>query len=176
MRILPFLAVLTTCSVAPSLAFAGQLTPDEADALRAEIQTLLEEFNAGNADAFVEQTYAPLQRLFGGTEAFRKITQGTLDQLRASGMKVVSMEQGQPTQTYAAGEEEVCFVPRLGIMEIDGQQLKSTTFMIAIRKSGGDDWTFLEGAGLRNNPKMLQMLLPKLAPDIELPANRIEAL
>lgn len=174
MPIVRIAALLAVCAAAPSISCAGELTPAEASALRAEIQALLEEFNAGNVDAFVEQTHGSLQRLAGGTEAFRKLTQGALDTLTATGVEVLSMEQGQPSPTYVAGDEEVCFVPRVGMLRIGDQQFRSTTFMIAIRKIGGDDWTFLEGAGMRDNPKLLPLLLPKLDPAIELPPNHME--
>ena len=76
---------------------------------------------------------------------------------------------------YPAGEEEVCFVPRTSVVEIGGKRATSMTFMIAVRKPGGE-WKFLDGAGLRKHPDLLYRLLPDLERGIELPHNMIEAL
>ena len=61
-------------------------------------------------------------------------------------------------------------------MEIKGQKLKGTGFMIAVRTVGEKDWKYLDGEILREEPKQLRVLFPDIDLDIELPANRIEKL
>ena len=51
--------------------------------------------------------------------------------------------------TYPAGSEEVCFVPRVSVMEVQGKKVKSTTFMVAVRYPATRDWKYLDGANLR---------------------------
>ena len=156
-------------------AVAGTLTDDEITQLRSQVSELARAFERGETKVFVEQTHESLIALAGGREAFEAVTQQAVDQLLQSGVKFLQSEVGTPTQTYAAGEEEVCFVPRTSIMEVAGRRARSTTFMIAVRKPGGE-WKFLDGAGLRKHPDYLYQLLPELERGIELPLNIMEAL
>lgn len=93
-----------------------------------------------------------------------------------SGVKLLSSNVGSPTHTYAAGEEEVCFVPKMTVMELQGKQVKTVSFMIAIRPARGGAWQYLDGTGVRKNPEMLYQLLPKLEQGITLPENTVELL
>ncbi len=124
----------------------------------------------------IKLTHPSLQNLVGGPEAFAKITRQSVEQIRQSGVRFVSSEVGNPTQTYSAGDEEVCFVPRIPIMEVQGKTAKSTTFMIAIRSIDHGAWKYIDGAGLRKHPELLYQLLPNLERGISLPLNMIEAL
>lgn len=157
-------------------AAAGTLTPREAESLRADVAAVTSSFEQGDAEDLIERTHPSLKRLAGSPEAFAQITRQSLEQLRQSGVKFLSAEVGSSTQTYSAGEEEVCFVPRISIMELQGKKAKSTTFMIAIRRIGDSNWKYLDGAGLRKHPDLLYQLLPELERGISLPLNMIEAL
>jgi hypothetical protein len=83
---------------------------------------------------------------------------------------------GRPTELYPAGDEELCFVPRVSIIESRGQRIRSTTFMIAIRPVGGGEWRYLDGSGLRRSPELLYRFFPALQRDLRLPPNAIELL
>lgn len=177
---LPHVKILGTaaalwCLLANS-AVAGTLSVTDAESLRSEVAALTASFERGDAEDLIDRTHSSLQTLVGGHEAFAAIIRGSVEQLGKSGIKFISAEVGTPTQTYAAGDEEVCFVPRISVMEIEGKKAKSTTFMIAVREIGGGGWTYLDGAGLRKHPEMLYQLLPELERGISLPPNKVEAL
>lgn len=157
-------------------ANAGTLSAEEVSTLRAEIAAMLSAVDQGDSEALIERTHPSVWKLVGGKAAFEKLTRQAVAQLRQAGVKIVSTEIGIPTETYLAGDEEVCFVPRFSIMEMPGRRAKSTTFLIAIRRFGGREWSFLDSAGLRTNPQMLYQLLPELDRSIALPENTIEAL
>ncbi|MEZ5442518.1 MAG: hypothetical protein R3F15_13670 [Lysobacterales bacterium] len=157
-------------------AFAGTLSVAEADSLRAEVATIATSFEHGDAEVLIARTHPSLHDLVGGQEAFAKATHQAVEQLRQAGVKFISAEVGTPTQTYTAGDEELCFVPRVSVMEVQGQKVKSTTFMMAIRRVGTGDWKYLDGAGLRKHPELLYQLFPKLERGISLPLNTIEVL
>jgi hypothetical protein len=157
-------------------AAAGTLTAAEAESLRAEVAAITTAVERGDAEGLIKLTHRSLKDFIGGPEAFAQITRQSVEKLRQSGVKFVSSEVGNPTQTYPAGDEEVCFVPRISVMEIEGRQARSTTFMIAIRSMGRKDWSYLDGAGLRKHPELLYKLLPQLERGISLPANMIEPL
>lgn len=155
---------------------AGTLSEADAGRLRADVASITTDFDRGDAESFIRKTHPALYGLAGGQEAYAQIVRQALEQLRQSGVKLTNSDIGNPTQTYAAGDEEVCFVPRVSIMEMSGKKMKSTTFMIAVRRIGEEGWKYLDGAGLRKHPDMLYQLLPKLDRNITLPPNSIEEL
>ena len=155
----------------------GEMLSDaEVNHLRTEVAAMATAFEQGDAEAFIERTHPSVQKLAGGPDAFAEMIRQAVDQLRQTGVKFLSAEMGTPTQTYPAGDDEVCFVPRVSIMEVQGKKAKSTTFMIAIRRVGDTEWKYIDGAGLRKHPGLLYQLFPKLERGISLPPNKIEIL
>ncbi|WP_448141394.1 hypothetical protein [Stenotrophomonas sepilia] len=169
------LTILTLLLSLPS-AFAGDLSPSDAKALREDVRALMNAYARGDADFLVERTHPSLKRLAGGDEAFQAITRDALKTQHSTGVVVISEDVGVPTRTYAAGEEEVCFVPRQSLVRVRETPMRSTTFMVAVRRIGGSGWTYLDGTGLQDNPRLLRQLLPALEPGVILPKREIEAL
>ncbi|EMR4106821.1 hypothetical protein [Stenotrophomonas maltophilia] len=169
------LTILTLLLSLPS-AFAGDLSPSDAKALREDVRALMNAYARGDADFLIERTHPSLKRLAGGDEAFQAITRDALKTQHSTGVVVISEDVGVPTRTYAAGEEEVCFVPRQSLVRVRETPMRSTTFMVAVRRIGGSGWTYLDGTGLQDNPRLLRQLLPALEPGVILPKREIEAL
>ena len=155
---------------------ANSLSDTEAEHLRDEVVEVTRAVELGDADRLIESTHTSLITLAGGADAYAQVARGAVKHLVESGVQFLSSEVGTPTRTYAAGDEEVCFVPRVSIFQIEEKKAKSTTFMVAIRKVGTVKWAFLDGAGLRKRPEMLYTLLPKLDRSVALPPNTIEIL
>ena len=166
--------VSTAWAVFTDAAFAGPVGADDVRRLRSDIETMTAAFERGDAEPLIARTHPSLKTLAGGPEAFAELTRYALKELRDRGVAFVGQSIGTPTDLYPAGEEEVCFVPRVSVMALDGRQVTSTTFMVAIRRKGGTTWTYLDGAGLRRHPGMLHRLLPDLDQDIVLPPNTLE--
>jgi hypothetical protein len=162
--------------VLASSATAGTLTDAEVAHIKADIALMIAALSDGDADKIIERTHPSLYEIAGGREAVEKLIRDAMEQIRVQGVKVVHSEVGTPARTYSAGEEEVCFVPKVTVMEVQGKQMKSTNFMIAIRRVGAKEWKYLEGAGLRTQPELLSRLLPKLESGVLLPENKIEEL
>lgn len=169
------LALALLCWLATP-AISGTLSAVEAEGLRAEIAAMAASFERGDAEALVAKTHPSLANLVGGQEAFAQSVRRAVEQLRETGIKFLSAEVGTPTETYPAGSEEVCFVPRVSVMEVQGKKVKSTTFMVAVRYSATRDWKYLDGANLRQQPDLLYLLLPELERGIALPPNTVERL
>lgn len=169
------LTILTLLLSLPS-AFAGDLSPSDAKALREDVRALMTAYARGDADFLIERTHPSLKRLAGGDEAFQAITRDALKTQHSTGVVVISEDVGVPTRTYAAGEEEVCFVPRQSLVRVRETPMRSTTFMVAVRRIGGSGWTYLDGTGLQDNPRLLRQLLPALEPGVILPKRETEAL
>lgn len=153
-----------------------ELSKAEAKALKSEIEAMFADFESGETKTLLAKTHPSIFALIGDQAAFEKMTNQAMKQILAMGITFVSSELGTPTKLHKAGDEEVCFVPRVSVMKMQGMTMKSTGYMIAIRDAKGGAWKYLDGAGLRKKPKMLSALLPELATDIKLPTNTIEVL
>lgn len=157
-------------------ALAGELSREDLSTIKADVGEIVEATIAGDVNGVMEKTHSSLVTLAGGTEKFNQMMDSAFEQLRTLDLKFVSWEIGEPDRLYAAGKEEVCFVPRSTVMEIDGKRVRSVTYMVAVRQKGTKNWSYLDGAGFRDNPEMLRRLLPELEANIRLPENWIEPL
>ncbi|HDS1532719.1 TPA: hypothetical protein QEK88_002599 [Stenotrophomonas maltophilia] len=157
-------------------ALAGELTPAESAGLRQDVQAMLTAFAQGDAELIIARTHPSLKRLAGGDETYAQSTRDTVKALHKAGVVVISDEAGVPGRTYAAGDEEVCFVPRQSLLRVRETAIRSTSFMVAVRHVGTSQWRYLDGAGLIDNPAMLRQLLPALEPGVILPKGGVETL
>jgi hypothetical protein len=157
-------------------AAAGTLKDAESKALIAKIDEMMVMFEKGNPEGLIAQTHPSVYAISGGKAQFEQAARMGIAQLAKYKVKFISSKLGTPTKTYSAGDEELCFVPRVSVMEINGQRARSTGYMIAIRPIGGKTWKFLDGAGLAKNPDLLYTLLPKLERNIPLPPHGVEKL
>jgi hypothetical protein len=168
---------IVCCVLFGAPAWSGTLNQQEVAKLKSDVTTMYQAFEKGDAGPLIDNAHESIFTVIGGNkEAFAKISRDALQQLLKLNIKFLSSEVGDPTQTYSAGDEEVCFVPRVSVMELQGKRAKTTTFMIAIRRVGTSTWKYLDGAGLRKSPQYLGMLLPKLTKDVKLPPNTVEML
>ncbi|TFZ42897.1 hypothetical protein E5C33_19360 [Stenotrophomonas maltophilia] len=172
--LLPLLALLLSMTLPP--AFAGELSPGDSKALREDVQAMLDAFGRGDAELIIARTHPSLKRLAGGDEAYARMTRETVKELRKAGVTVISDDAGVPGRTYAADDEEVSFVPRQSLLRVRESPMRSTSFMVAVRRVGTTQWRFIDGAALLDNPALLRQLLPALEPDVTLPKGGMEAL
>jgi len=169
------LLLLLLAAMAPA-ARAGVLSADESAALRQVVQAMMGAFARGDAELIIARTHPSLKRLAGGDEAYARMTRDTLKELRKAGVTIISDEAGVPGRTYAAGDEEVCFVPRQSLLRVREAPMRSTSFMLAVRRVGTTRWSFIDGAALLDNPALLRQLLPALEPGVTLPKGGMQAL
>ena len=171
-----FLAL--TAALLGSIAVdAATLSAREVAQLHSDIESMHNEFARGDTRQLLDKTHQAIYSLTGGKKSFEAFVREAAKQALSSGIKYISVELGTPTRTYAAGEEEVCFVPKIAVMEMEGKRRgKQTGFMIAIRKLGSDEWKYLDGSGLRKDPDQIYTLLPELERGIELPPMAMELL
>lgn len=169
------LLLLLLAAMAPA-ARAGVLSADESAALRQDVQAMMGAFARGDAELIIARTHPSLKRLAGGDEAYARMTRDTLKELRKAGVTIISDEAGVPGRTYAAGDEEVCFVPRQSLLRVREAPMRSTSFMLSVRRVGTTRWSFIDGAALLDNPALLRQLLPALEPGVTLPKGGMQAL
>ncbi|AWB80156.1 hypothetical protein D7U87_18975 [Stenotrophomonas maltophilia] len=168
------LALPMAMDVTPALA--GELSPEDSAALRKEVQAMMGAFARGDTELIIARTHPSLKQLAGGDEAYARATRDTVKALRKAGVTIISDEAGVPGRTYAAGDEEVCFVPRQSLLRVREAPMRSTSFMVAVRRVGTTQWRYLDGAAMLDNPALLRQLLPALEPGVTLPRGGMEAL
>lgn len=158
------------------VACARTLSKTESDRLREEVAAVMSAFDRGNPEPLIRRTHPAMQQLLsGGSAAFATATRQYTDGLKQSGLQVLSAEVGTPSEVHVAGNEEVCFVPRITVLDLKGDKARSQSFVVAIRRIGDHAWYYLDGANLRKHPEMLYQVLPQLNPFVPVPPNSIEA-
>lgn len=155
---------------------AGELSAADAAALKDAAGKLFQAFEDEKPEVIMEGTHPSLFKQMGGRDKFEKITRESFASFKKMGVVVKDRQTGEPTRTYQAGDEEVCFLPSTTTIVIGEQTVKSTGFLIAIRKRPDGRWLFLDGSAIRDNKEMLRMMLPELPEDVELPPSRMEPL
>ncbi len=149
-------------------------TQEDVSTINKDLKIMLNGMFSGDVEVFMEKTNPKLFPLLGGKENFSKFTQEALSQLDLMGVKIISTEHQIPGRFYAAGNNMLTIVPRTTVMEIEGQRLKTTGFMVAIKNTETNSWTYLDGSGLREDRSMLWKMFPELTADIQFPENKIE--
>ena len=156
--------------------FSKDVNKEDIATLKSEIEKMFADFEKGDAQALIDKTHPSIHKLAGGKEKFETMTKNVVAQMSQMDVKFLESELGEPTQLYPAGDEEVCFVPRTSVLEVQGTKVQSIGFMIAIRKTREKGWKYLDGSGLRKNPNLLSTLLPDLPKDIKYPPNEVNPL
>ena len=60
-------------------------------------------------------------------------------------------------------------------IEVQGKQIKSKAYWIAIRSIGDSEWKFIDGAGVQSDKEHLWVMFPELPRDVQLPEWKQEA-
>lgn len=154
-------------------AFAAPLSSEDVALLEKRANEVREAFVKSDSETIVGMTHPSLFKLVGGKDKLLQVTKAGMEQLKAANFEITESKLGTPTETYAAGNDLVCFYPMTMALKVGDKRARSVGFLICVRPAAGGDWLFLDAAGLRKNPGMLKMLLPDLPADVPLPENRI---
>jgi len=156
--------------------FAREITNKDIEQIHKDINNMYTAFETGDASLLLASAHSSIYKITGGKSNYESLVVSSVEEIMEQGIIFHEAKLGKPTKLYLSGEEEICFVPRVSIMEYKGQKMKSTGFLIAIRSKGSNDWKYLDGSGLRRDQGLLWKLLPELSKDVELPANFLEKL
>lgn len=157
--------------IASAIAYPTQ---DEATQITQDIAQMVNAMSSGDVSVFVNKTHPALFPLLGGKENFTHFLSEALSQLDNLGVNIISNEFKQPGRFYAAGHELLTIVPRISVMEANGQKGRTIGFMIAIKNTKNNTWTYLDGSGMRDDRAMLWEMFPELEPDIVFPENKVD--
>lgn len=154
----------------PDCARAGDtLSTKEKAALLEEAKLAQDAMNRGDLEAMMKYEHPAVFKLAGGKDEFEKQAKASLEMLKTLGVKYVKTDFGDPTDTYDAGDNIVCFLPRTSLLDTNGKKVKSQGYWLAARTKGDTVWRFVDGAGIEANKDLLWMMFPDLPKDIHLP-------
>ena len=153
-----------------------ELNETETKILKDDINSMMALFEKGDAQALIDRTHETALNLYGGKEAFERLTKKAVQDVMKSDIKFLESELGKPSAVHPAGKYEVCFVPRTAIIKINDQKIKAIGFMLAIRTKGKNKWKYIDGSAFVNNTKLLGTLFPDLNPKTVMPPSSMKLL
>lgn len=155
---------------------AAELEAADKKELVTRATTMVEGFKKGEVETIIGMTHPSIHVLAGDKAAFEKMARDAMKSIADTGLKVEEVKLGEPTRTWQAGKETVCFVPVTLVFSMQERKIRSTTYYVAIKGESTPQWLFLDGSGIGKNPDLLKQLLPGLPDDVVLPEIRQEAL
>jgi hypothetical protein len=155
-------------------AFAADLKPEEVAKVQSDVRRIMTAVQTGDAATVVNMSHPALVQAVGGKAELEKMTRDALGQIAEANIKFLSTEVGTPSRTYSAPKEEASLIPTVAMMEVKGQKVKSTGFMVAIRQKNTNDWSYVDGAGFEDVPNLLEVLLPGIEKGVTLPPVKTE--
>lgn len=138
------------------------LSESETSELHEEIDAMTSGFESGDVDLLLENTHEAVYPLAGGKEPYEQGVRDAVEFLREENVVFLESETRAPSPLYPAGDEEICFVPRVSVYEVNGRKIQSNGYMVCIRPRGGGEWRYVDGAGFQQKPGRLWDLFPEL--------------
>ena len=151
-----------------------ELSAEEVRVLRIDAETIQRAAASHDWATVTAKTYPGLITLAGGPEKFAEVTRHIAEEIQNNHIKVLETSLGAPSPLYEAGSEQLCFLPKAFLIEVDGQRVRSVSYLVAVRSSGKAGWRYLDGGGMQDDPQMLWRLFPQLPRTLALPPNTAE--
>lgn len=152
-------------------SFSGAALTADHPNLKIQAQAAADTFVAGDYKKFVTLVYPKLVKMVGGSDAMLDlITKGMRD-TDAKGFKLISYTIGEPEPAIQIEQALYAIVPTKMRMQSPYGVVASESFMIGISTDGGENWTFLGGAGATDEAQ-LKMVLPEVVGKLKLPEKK----
>ena len=139
--------------------------------LKKQAQVVSETFVAGDYKQFVTLLYPKLVQMAGGPDALIDLVSTGIRDLEAKGFKVISYAIGEPATAVRIGQGLYAVVPTKMRTQSPHGVIASESFMIGISSDGGENWTFIGGAGATDEAQ-LRAVLPEVIGKLTLPEKK----
>ncbi|MFZ0800154.1 MAG: FKBP-type peptidyl-prolyl cis-trans isomerase [Terriglobales bacterium] len=159
----------------PTKEVSHVLSAEEKAALLKQAELVQSAVNQQDFDTMMKFEH-PAAFSLVGKDAFERAGRAAMAQAKEMNFKYLRTEFGEPSATYQAGKEEICFVPRTQLIEVQGKKFNSQAYWIAIRTVGESEWKFVDGAGIENDRESFWTMFPELPRDIRFPEWKQEAI
>ncbi|MGE3808148.1 MAG: hypothetical protein AB7K24_26090 [Gemmataceae bacterium] len=143
----------------PPLASEQQLAN-----VRRDAESLSQAFLKKDFGRAVDLTYPLIVAELGGREKMIALIS------RPKGIELKGMKLGTPEGPVEAAGKWYVIYPYTMSAEVPGRRpLQTQTFHIGVSSDGGRSWTFVDGAGVKQNPAGLKQVLPDFPAQLKLP-------
>jgi hypothetical protein len=137
--------------------------------LKIQAEELAKAFDRQDYDKVASLTYPKLVELMGGREGMAAIMSRSMKRSEETdNAKLLSTTVGEPDSVTRIGQQLYAIVPTTLRIKVPEGVLVGKSFLIGISKDNGENWTFIDGSGGRNQEK-LKVLLPEAADKLKLP-------
>lgn len=119
----------------------------------------------GDYEEVVKATYGPALETLGGSDGALETIKQQMDQMKASGMKIVKFDLGDPKKIFSTPEMAFVILPTSTEMSIPQATVNAKSYLLGLSSDQGKSWKFVDGSGLASKPEWL----PKLPEGFELP-------
>jgi len=106
---------------------------------------------SNNYEETLKYTHPNVIKMIGGNQKFIEILKIGTNEMQNMGNKYESIEIGKPSQTVKAGNEIHCLIPETIKMQLKDGKMISKSYLLAVTKDKGKNWTFIETALLTNS-------------------------
>ena len=135
-----------------------------------DLLKISEELKNNHYDILKQKTHSSLIQFSGGEHAYAELLDVAKSFLDQANIKIMDVQLKPPLDSYQVGNEELCFIPKQISMKMAGQDIQSPpSFFIAVRPLDAHVWTYLDGAGLQQDPQLIFTLFPSFPKEVTLP-------
>ena len=127
-------------------------------------------FRTRQDEKFIGFMYPKMIELAGSREKMLAMLKSTEDDFKKQGVKIESVEVGEPSVPVVAGGKQFSVVPQTMRMTFPTAKLEASSYLLAVSADGGKTWTFIDGAGV--TPDTLKMVLPDFPAELRLPEKK----
>ena len=153
----------------PSVLFAQENEAATRKLVKQKAQAMVTAILKGDYETVVKSTYEPALETLGGSEGALETIKQQMDQMKASGMKIVNFDLSDPQKIFSTPEMLFVIVPTSTEMSIPNATVNAKSYLLGLSADKGKSWKFVDGSGLASKPEWLPKLpdgfeLPKLSP------------
>ncbi|HTD42046.1 MAG TPA: hypothetical protein VK671_15565 [Mucilaginibacter sp.] len=105
----------------------------------------------------LDYTYSKLLEVHGGKDSVLYVIKEGLKKMKDQGMEFVIVNAiiGDPGNEIKLGTMLYSIVPESLVIKVNGKKYSTTGSLIGISSNNGDNWTFVDTAGLEDLKKLL---------------------
>jgi hypothetical protein len=140
----------------------------EAAAVKEKAEEVCKLFLKGDFAKFADLTHPAVVKEAGGRDKIIELLTMKVKDLKDRGIEFVSMKVADPTDAATAGDERYVVVPYALEMKVPDGKATVKTYLLAVSSDKGKTWTFVDGAGLKDDA-MRKKVLPNLPEALKLP-------
>lgn len=118
----------------------------------------------------IDLTYAGVVKKMGGRDRAIERLEAVSKQLKSQGIEIKGTEIGEPGEFLAEGNNLFVVIPTTNDFKLPQGTARGKSYILGISGDSGKNWTFIEGAGLRDKIEQ-KTYLPKLPEKLVLPGN-----